>query len=392
MSTHHVVILGAGSAALAAARTLAAHPQISTTLVAQTGEQPYTRMLIKGIAFGDTAPEAIRARLPRVEFVTDTAVSVDAAGRAVRLASGAALPFDSLIVATGSRARALDEAVRGAVEAARAGQLVTLHGMGDAMHIAARLRATPERIPVAIYGAGLTASETASSLRSLGHPVALISRSELPGVASFGGAIAGRIADAHRANVDTYFGRTVDAIRSGSESAVVALDDGTELEVALLIVAVGTEPHAPAPWDGGVSVDGGLRVLDGGIAQGGDSGGGVFAAGGVAIHRGGPLGDWRIDHWDDASEQGSHAARGVLSALGLGEDPGVYLPRSAHLAMIYGHTVAGAGFTGTPEARPAGAEGGVYLHERGGLVVGASGLDAVGPVYQWAQLLHGADA
>lgn len=383
MTTHHVVILGAGSAGLTAARTLTAHPQITVTLVGQTGEQPYTRMLIKGVAFGDTEPEAVRAHLPRVDFVTDSAVSVDAAAREVLLESGARILFDSLIVATGSRARALDEAVPGAREAAEAGLLVTLHGMGDAMHIAARLRATHERVPVAIYGAGITASETASSLRSLGHPVALISRSEQPGTASFGSAIASRIAEAHRAHVDTHFGRTIEAIRPGSATAVVSLDDGTEIEAALVIVAVGTVPHAPEPWAGGMRVDGGLRVAG---AEG------VYAAGGAAIHSGGALGDWRIDRWDDASEQGAHAARSVLSGLGIQEAPGSYLPRSAHLSMIYGHTVAAAGYTGTPTERPDSADAGVYLHEYAGAVVGASGLDAVGAVYQWGQRLHATGA
>lgn len=383
MSTHHVVILGAGSAGLTAARTLAAHPEITVTLVGQTGEQPYTRMLIKGVAFGDTEPEAIRARLPRVAFVADSAVSVDVAGQDVLLASGTRLPFGSLIVATGSRARDLDETVPGAREAALAGLVVTLHGMGDAMHIAAKLRATHERVPVAIYGAGITASETASSLRSLGHPVSLISRSERPGTASFGSAIASSIAEAHRANVDTHFGRTIDAIRTDSGVAVVALDDGTEIEAALVIVAVGTVPHAPEPWAAELSVDAGLGVA------GAD---GVYAAGGVAIHHGEPLGSWRIDHWDDASEQGAHAARRVLSDLGLQEHPGSYLPRSAHLAMIYGHTVAASGYTGTHTERADESAEGVYLHEHDGTIVGASGLDAVGPVYQWGQRLHATGA
>ncbi|MBP6684823.1 MAG: FAD-dependent oxidoreductase [Leucobacter sp.] len=384
MSTHHVVILGMGSAGLAAARTLASQEQVTVTLVGHTNERPFTRMLIKGVAFGDTDPEAIRARLPRVEVVTDSVVSVDVPQRLVVLESGAQLGFDSLIIATGSRARELEEGVPGVVEAAAAGVVTSLHSVEDAVHIASRLQHTFERVPVAIYGAGLTASETASSLRALGHPVALIARSELPGVGSFGGAIAGQIAAAHSANVDTYFGRTITAIRHDTDSVVLTLDDGVEISAALVISALGTIPSAPAPWRGGVTVDGTLAVVgdpESDIRN-------VYAAGGVAIHRDALASDWRIDHWDDAAEQGAHAARGVLFGLGLGADPGVYLPRSAHLAMIYGHAVAAAGYTGTPDARA--DDTGVYLHELGGVVVGASGLDAVGPVYQWAQLLHGA--
>ncbi|KUF06485.1 FAD-dependent oxidoreductase [Leucobacter sp. G161] len=392
MSTHHVVILGMGAAGLAAARTLASHERVTVTLVGHTNEQPVTRMLIKGVAFGDTEPEAIRARLPRVTTVTDSAVAVDTTGKLVALESGAQLSFDSLIVATGSRAREFAGDVPGAAEA---GLLTALHSVEDAVRIAARLQRTVERVPVAIYGAGLTASETASSLRALGHPVALIARSEVPGVGAFGGAIARRIAAAHSANVDTYFGRTVDAIRLEGDTAVLTLDDGAPVAAALVISALGTVPSAPAPWGSGIPVAGRLHVVDDGDGDGdGDGGGGgaassMYAAGGVAIHRDSLGGDWRIDHWEDAAEQGAHAARGVLFELGLAADPGGYLPRSAHLAMVYGHTVAGAGYTGTPDAKA--DDTGVYLHEVEGVVVGATGLDAVGPIYQWAQLLHGAE-
>ena len=72
MTTQHVLILGSGAAGAAATRTLASRDDVRVTLVTRTGETPYTRMLIKGIAFGPTPPEMIKLPLPQIEVIADT--------------------------------------------------------------------------------------------------------------------------------------------------------------------------------------------------------------------------------------------------------------------------------------------------------------------------------
>lgn len=107
MTMKHVLVLGAGSAGTAAARALAPCEDVRVTLVTRTGETPYTRMLIKGIAFGPTPPELITLPLPDVDRVADTVAEVDGVQQRVRLASGGHLDYDALIVATGSAPRTL---------------------------------------------------------------------------------------------------------------------------------------------------------------------------------------------------------------------------------------------------------------------------------------------
>jgi NADPH-dependent 2,4-dienoyl-CoA reductase/sulfur reductase-like enzyme len=232
---------------------------------------------------------------------------------------------------------------------------------------------------VAIYGAGLTASETASALQGQGHQISLIARSKIPGVATFGRSVAERIAADHHSRVSTFFGRTISAIHSEPGTTVVTLDDGTELTVDLVIITLGTTPVAPSPWCEGVDVDDRLR------AHGLEN---VCAAGGIAVHHDDYLGTWRMDHWDDGAAQGEHAAQMLLHTVGRGEDPGPYRPRSAYMAMIYGRMIAGVGCTGYPDTGIEGAEEFIVLHEHRDTVVGASGIDAVGAVYQWGQRLH----
>ncbi|WGW11185.1 FAD-dependent oxidoreductase [Saxibacter everestensis] len=379
MSANHAVILGAGAAGTAAARALAGRDDITTTIVGQTDETPYTRMLIKGVAYGLAAPELIRLPMPQADFIADTAEYVDPETCEIRLASGAAIAYDSLIVATGSRARGLDADVPGAEHAEEAGILIALHSLEDAVRIREAVRACGRPARIAIYGAGLTASETASALQAQGHRISLIARSRIPGIATFGRPVAERIAADHQASVTTYFGRTIKGVHPETDATVVDLDDGTDLIVDLVIFALGTKPLAPAPWREGVVVDDRLRVH--GL-------GSVYAAGGVAEHHDDYLGTWRIDHWDDGAAQGTHAAQMLLHEQGRGEDPGPYRPRSAYMAMIYGQMISGVGYTGHPDTRVEDTEDFIVLHEQGDTVVGASGIDAVGAVYQWSQRLH----
>lgn len=380
MTAHHAVILGAGAAGTAAARAFAVQDDITITLVGQTDETPYTRMLIKDVAFGRIAAEFVGLPMPQADFIADTAEHVDSETREVHLASGKVIAYDSLIIATGSRARRLDVNIPGAEQAGQAGVLIALHSLEDAVRVRDAVLACGKPARIAIYGAGMIASEAASALQEQGHRISLIARSTLPGIATFGRSVAARIAADHQSRVTAFFGRTISRIHSQTDATVLALDDGTDLTVDLVIFALGTTPVAPAPWHERVDVDDRLRAHH--LER-------VYAAGGVAVHHDDHLGTWRIDHWDDGAAQGTHAAKMLLHTLGRGEDPGPYRPRSAHMAMVYGRMIAGVGYTGFPEDTPIeGVEEFVVLHEHGDAVVGASGIDAVGAVYQWGQRLH----
>lgn len=384
MSTtaHRVVILGAGAAGTSAARALCARPDVDVTLVARTGETPYNRMLVKAVAYGQLTPELVRVQLPDVTLIADTARSVDTATRHVHLDSGAQVPFDSLVVATGSAPRVLDEAVEGVNHAVRLGRVTTLHSLADAVRVRDALTGHDRPARVVCYGAGVTAAETASALTRDGHHVTLVARSPVPGVAAFGADAAAVVADDHRAHLAaTFFGRTVRAVDGHDDRVDVVLDDGTTVPADLLVVALGTVPRAPAPWRGAVAVDDRLRAQEPG----------VYAAGGVAVHHD-DLGTWRIDHWEDGAAQGAHAAAMVLAGLGQAPDPGPYRPRSPFTAQVHGRTVAGAGLTARVATRRAPADEDLTLHEHREVVVGVSGVDVVAGVYRWSPLLHQAPA
>lgn len=378
MTTKHVLVLGAGSAGTAAARALVHREDARVTLVARTGERPYTRMLIKGVAFGPTPPEIIQLPLPDVELTAETVTDIDVATQQVHLASGARLDYDALVVATGSAPRTLPNEVLDQ-PAADSERVSALHSIEDALRIRTLLTNLGRPARVAIHGGGIIAAETASTLHADGHDIVLVTRSEIPGVAAFGAPVAERLAAEHAARVTTRFGRTIQHVDATDTGVETTLDDGSRVESDLLLTALGTTPTAPAPWTGGIDVDDRLRAKADHI----------YAAGGVAIHHDEALGTWRIDHWEDAAAQGAHAARAALHDLGLADDPGTYLPRSPYMAMVHGLMVSGVGTTAAAQAIPEHGNELVVRHEKNGAVVGVTGIDAVGTVYAWGQRLHG---
>ena len=104
-----VVILGGGVGGTLTANLVArqAGGRAHVTVVDATGRHVYQPGFLY-VAVGQEKPERLardESRLLRrdVQLVTDAAVSVDPGGRTVELASGRALPYDHLVLATGSR-------------------------------------------------------------------------------------------------------------------------------------------------------------------------------------------------------------------------------------------------------------------------------------------------
>lgn len=386
MTPPRVGVLGAGAAGTAAAKTLhATDPTIQVELIARTGEQPLNRTLVnKGISIGLLTPE--QATLPAGEatLIADTVRSLDPRTRRVHLASGQTRDYDGIIVATGSRARALGEDIPGRDEALASGRLTTLHSPADATAVRDQLAALTGPGRVLILGGGLLAAETASLFAAAGHDIALVARSSLPGSSAVGEQIAHQLLQMHQARVETYTGRSIYAVRTHPDRITLVLDDGDRLEGDLAIIAHGTLPAAPSPWTGpdGIPVDDRLRLADAPEQR-------IYAAGGLTRHHHPRLGAYRVDHWDDAAAQGAHAARTLLHDHDLGEDPGSYRPASTFTASIHGRILAGAGHpTLGTTTQVVCSEPTLLVHQHDETPVAVTGLDDVALVHQWAPRLH----
>ena len=283
-----VVIAGGGLAAQRCAEGLrkGGH-EGPLTIVCKEAVAPYDRPpLSKAFLAGDLTSDRLALRPPGwhaendVTLVLgDAAAGVDVTGHRLRLASGTALPYDQLVLATGSRARTLP-GTEGY------GNVHALRTLADATRLRGEL--TPGRRLV-VLGAGLIGQEVAATARSLGADVTLVEAAPLPlGRALHPDLATWLVALQRSEGVEVHLGEGVaQLIATGSRLEALELTDGTRVELDLLLVAIGVTPQVE--WLG-APLDELLERPE------------IHAAGDLA---GG-------DHWEAAAHQGRATARAIL--------------------------------------------------------------------------------
>jgi len=206
-------------------------------------------------------------------------VEVDARARVLRCANGASFAFDRLVLATGSAA------VIPPIPGLSLPGVHAYRTLDDALQIrSAGCAAATSGARVAVLGGGLLGLEAARLLQQLGCDVIVIERAphllprQLPLVASR--ALEARLRELAldlRANV-----RLQEVARAG-ERLRLALSDGTSVEAALLVVAVGVRPRDELARAAGIAchAEGGI-IVDDALRTSHD---GVFAIGECVRHR-----------------------------------------------------------------------------------------------------------
>ncbi|QBJ98376.1 oxidoreductase [Rhodococcus sp. ABRD24] len=232
----HVVVAGAGYAGVVAAkRLLSRKPSLRVTVVNPRPEF-VERIRLHQLAAGNhPATQPLSATLhPQAQLVIGVVASIDALGRAVRVADGDAISYDYLIYAVGSNTR-LDH-IAGAGEHA-----FTVGEYGSAQALRLRVADLAVGTAIVVVGGGLTGIETAAELAE-----------QLPEL-SLTLVSSGRIADGLHDKARTRILRalaahSVDVVEGGRvirvDRRTVELADGRILDSACTIVA--TESTAPA--------------------------------------------------------------------------------------------------------------------------------------------------
>ena len=313
-SLDRVVVVGASLAGLRAAETLR---QVGwsgvLTFVSDENEMPYDRPpLSKKLLSGEWEPDRIRLRRPddfaglNAEWILgDRAVSLDTSNRVLTLASGRALSFDGIVIATGTSVRRLP------------GQpdwpgVHTLRSLADSLALRSELEAGRR---VVVIGAGFIGLEVAATARSKGCDVTVLEGAEAPMMRGLGATMGRRAALVHADHgVDVRCGVGVDGFVQGADGRVagVRLTGGEVVPAEVVVIGIGVVPATQ--W-----LDGsGLTVRDGVVCDEFLCAGpiGVFAAGDVVRwpHR---LLDRevRVEHWTNASEQGAAAAKNLVASF-----------------------------------------------------------------------------
>ncbi|MDH3295146.1 MAG: FAD-dependent oxidoreductase [Acidimicrobiia bacterium] len=325
-----ILIIGASLAGMNAAQMLRRSGyQGTVTVVGEEHHRPYDRPpLSKEFLTGDLDLERIVLAPARrvdeldIELLLGrraTALDLDRSEVTTRSTGDdpgsrqQQLGYDGLIIATGSRARALPDAVIEGRAVALEG-LFSLRNLGDAQRLKTSLSSGSE--PVVICGAGFIGGEVAASARTLGREVILVEAADAPLTRVLDAEAGMVMADLHRRNgVDVRLSTTVEVVRhDGTRVVGVALSDGSEITTSVIVVGIGAIPNTEWLQDSGVSTDDGVAVDPWCRADTM-----VMAAGDVARFPNARFGGMtmRIEQWDNAVEMGRFAAAGLLADLGL---------------------------------------------------------------------------
>ena len=304
-----IVIVGAGAAGAAAAEQLRHHGYRGPiTLIGNEAPGPVDRPnLSKDFLAGAAPMEWIPLRIDEFygelgidHLKNETVAELNTGNRTVTLESGAVIPYEALLLATGA------EPVRLPIPGATLPHVRTLRTLADAQGIIDV--ATTARRAVVI-GSSFIGLEVAASLRARNLDVQVVSRDRVPLERVLGAQLGQFVQQLHQEHgVAFQLNATPHAIDDGA----VELEDGRKLDADLVVLGVGVKPRVSLAEKAGLEVANGV-VVDSMLRT---SAPGVWAAGDIACYPQPFLADpVRVEHWVVAERQGQAAARDML---GLG--------------------------------------------------------------------------
>jgi 3-phenylpropionate/trans-cinnamate dioxygenase ferredoxin reductase component len=184
-----------------------------------------------------------------------------------------------------------------------------LRSLDDCVALRAALAAGPQR--VAVVGAGFIGCEVAATARGLGLDVTVIEPLPAPCIRGLGEEMGSFVADLHRDHgVDLRLGAVVEGVDGAGRAERLRLADGDVVDADVVVVGIGVSPVTGWLEGSGLTLDDGV-VCDATCA----AAPGVVAAGDVCRWDHPAYGRIRVEHWDNAIEQGGHAARTLLAHL-----------------------------------------------------------------------------
>lgn len=346
------VILGGGPTSLLAAETLRKKGfEGNIVIVTDEPHLPYNRiMLSKNIrAVVDDIllrPQSFYAENGIQVICNARAVGLDHTTKTIAIepTSSESIPpslsYDALLIATGARARSLQEGP--GIPGSRLANIFTLRVPEDATQIAAAV--DPVSTRVVIVGSSFIGMEAASYLKKSMAVASLtvIGTSSVPFERILGAEVGSLLESMHRQQgVEFVLNSVVSRFLGEGSVSGVELDNGDVIPADVVILGVGTICNTQFLRDSGVELarDGSILVDETLRVRGVED---IWAAGDVArypyLSTLAEFNPVRIEHWDVAMQMGIVAAGNML---GAGE---AYTRVPFFWTMQYGVSLRYAGF------------------------------------------------
>jgi 3-phenylpropionate/trans-cinnamate dioxygenase ferredoxin reductase component len=314
-----IVVLGGGQAAAQAIQSLRMGGYTGElTLVGEEPVLPYQRPpLSKAYMKGEFAEERLYFKPAawyadnKVELILSTrATAINRTDRKVDLEHGGHLEYDALIIATGSRPRALP------IDGADLEHVYALRGLTDVERIRPQMVAGRS---IVIVGAGYIGLEAAAVAQQMGLKTTVLemaprvlARVTSPVMSEF------YEAEHHRQGVEIRTETSLSKLE-GKDGAVTSamLGDGTKLDADIVLVGIGILPNEELAKEAGIACNNGILV----DRDARTSDPRIFAAGDCAsrplVHFGR---SGRLESVHNAIEQGKLAAAAILGKPRPNED------------------------------------------------------------------------
>ncbi len=249
----HHLILGAGPAGVIAAETLRKHaPADTITVIGDEPEKPYSRMAIPYLLNGSVGEEGTHIRhgvdhyaQQRITMLRGRVATVDVKARSVTLEDGTKLPFDRLLICTGS------SPATPPIPGINGPGVHPCWTLADAREIQ-RLAQPGAR--VVQMGAGFIGCIILEALASRGVKLTVVEMGDRM-VPRMMGPVAGTMIKewCESKGVTVYTATRVEAIeRDASTVLGVRLSNGQTLQADLVISATGVRPNIGFLQDSGI--------------------------------------------------------------------------------------------------------------------------------------------
>ncbi len=304
-----VVIVGAGHAGVQAAASLREEGYDGLViLIGDENELPYHKPPLSKtfIKDAEAKPQPLRGEAfytgSTIDFRPGIRIDrIDTAGRRLEIAGGGVLPFDRLILATGSRPRLLP------LPGADLSGVLSLRSIADARLIRERSAQSED---VVILGGGFIGLEIAATLRAAGRNVTVVEAVDR----LLGRAVAPVVASHVRQRLEALGVRILTATTiarlEGENGHVCAAitSTGEKLPARMVIVGIGAVPNVELAQAVGLTVANGIRVDQ----QMRTSVPDILAIGDAASYRHWSTGgDVRLESVQNATDQARLAARTI---------------------------------------------------------------------------------
>src|SRR5688572_19454613 len=277
-----LVVVGNGMAGMACVEQILKYaPQFAITVFGDETHVNYNRVLLSSVLAGEKAADEIVINPPawyqnhRIDLrVGVRIVDVDAAAKTVTGNDGSVTPYDTLLLATGSRAWMPP------IEGLDKDGVFVFRTLDDTRALMQRSGPATRAV---VIGGGLLGLEAARGLQVQGCQVTVVhlmpTLMERQLDPDGGHYLLGKMEDL---GIRVLLGRTTTAVLGNGQVEGVALSDDSCLEADLVVVAAGIRPNVELAYKAGLHVNRGIVVNDHMETSSPD----IFAVGECVEHRG----------------------------------------------------------------------------------------------------------